>query len=100
VGAFVVEQLSRPEQDSPSVAADPAYGIQAKATWPNESLGARFVQLEKHLCGLDVSMAEIGCRYDELLKAVNFRNWDYAKNQIEKIDSLLRLLIERKILIF
>lgn len=56
----------------------------------------RFTAVERHLRGLDVSMAEIGYRYGELLIAARERNWEYAAYQSEKIDLSLRLAVERR----
>lgn len=52
--------------------------------------------IEKHLRGLDVSMVEIGHRYNELQAAVQHRNWRYVQYQAQKIDLSLRLAIERR----
>jgi hypothetical protein len=64
--------------------------------WLKGTTDERFAQIERHLRGLDSTMAEIGYRYGELLSAAKTRNWDYAQYQTEKIDLSLRLAIERR----
>jgi hypothetical protein len=66
------------------------------AGWLKGSDDEKFTTVERHLRGLDVSMAEIGYRYGELLVAGKERNWDYAKYQTDKIDLSLRLAVERR----
>ncbi|MCI0640845.1 MAG: hypothetical protein L0Y72_25725 [Gemmataceae bacterium] len=66
------------------------------APWLKGSAEEKLAQLERHLRGLDVSMAEIGYRYGELLVAAKTRNWDYAQYQTEKIELSMRLAIERR----
>lgn len=64
--------------------------------WIRGSTDERFAQVEKHLRGLDVAMAEIGYRYSELFFAVTDRNWDYADYQLGKIQLALELAVERR----
>jgi hypothetical protein len=64
--------------------------------WLKGTPDEKLAQVERHLRGLDVSMAEIGYRYGELLAAGRTRNWDYAQYQTEKIDLTLRLAVERR----
>ncbi|MCI0379712.1 MAG: hypothetical protein L0215_19070 [Gemmataceae bacterium] len=64
--------------------------------WLKGTADEKFTQIERHLRGLDVTMAEIGYRYGELLLAGKTRNWEYAQYQTEKIDFALRLAIERR----
>jgi hypothetical protein len=66
------------------------------APWLQGSVEEKLGQIERHLRGLDVAMAEIGYRYGELLLAGKTRNWDYAQYQTEKIDVSLRLAVERR----
>lgn len=66
------------------------------APWLKGSADEKFAQIERHLRGLDVTMAEIGYRYGELLLGGRTRNWEYAQYQTEKIDFALRLAIERR----
>jgi hypothetical protein len=69
----------------------------ARADWLVKQTDATFrSQTEKHFRGLDVSMWEIGYRYEELLHAAKGRNWDYAQYQAEKIDLSLKLAMERR----
>jgi uncharacterized ferritin-like protein (DUF455 family) len=68
----------------------------AMTEWLRGSDEERFKQIEKHLRGLDQTMAEIGYRYGELLVAGKERNWEHAKYQTEKIDLSLRLALERR----
>src|SRR5262245_49478242 len=51
--------------------------------WLKGTTDEKFAQLERHLRGLDVTMAEIGYRYGELLIAGTTRNWEYAQYQTE-----------------
>jgi hypothetical protein len=60
------------------------------------STDEKFAQIERHLRGLDQTMAEIGYRYGELLLAGKTRNWEYVQYQAEKIDLSLRLAVERR----
>jgi hypothetical protein len=64
--------------------------------WIRGSTDERFAQVEKHLRGLDVGMAEIGYRHTELFFAVKDRNWDYADYQLGKIQLALELAVERR----
>jgi hypothetical protein len=68
----------------------------AGPAWIRGGVDERFAQLEKHLRGLDVAMAEIGYRYTELSFAVQDRNWDYADYQLGKIQLALELAVERR----
>jgi len=65
-------------------------------SWIRGGPDERFVQVEKHLRGLDVAMAEIGYRYTELFFAVQDRNWDYADYQLGKIALTTDLAVERR----
>lgn len=65
-------------------------------SWLKGNTDEKLAQIEKHLRGLDVAMAEIGYRYGELHHAVKEKNWDYAKYQTEKIELALRLALERR----
>jgi hypothetical protein len=67
-----------------------------EAGWLLGTPQERFAKVEKHLRGLDGSMAEVGHRYGELLVAASERNWEYAQYQAEKIDLSLRLAVERR----
>lgn len=81
----------------PTAAADKPDPPKAPADgWLKGTVDERFSAVERHLRGLDVSMAEIGHRYGELLIAGKERNWEYATYQTEKIDLSLRLAVERR----
>jgi hypothetical protein len=69
---------------------------QPAVPWLVGTTDEKFAQIERHLRGLDVAMAEIGYRYGELLIAAKGRNWEYALYQAEKIDLSLRLALERR----
>ena len=56
----------------------------------------RFQQVERQLRGFDKTMVEIGYRFTELYFAGQDRNWDYAKYQLEKLETALRLGFERR----
>lgn len=68
----------------------------AAAGWLSGMTEEKFSQIERHLRGLDVTMAEIGYRYGELHWARREKNWDYAKYQAEKISLALQLALERR----
>jgi hypothetical protein len=84
----------------PGARADPAQVKAPPGTpptpWLKGTADEKFAQIERHLRGLDVTMAEIGYRYGELLQAGMSRNWEYAQYQTEKIDLSLRLAVERR----
>jgi hypothetical protein len=52
--------------------------------------------VEEQLRGLDISMVEIGYRFDELYFAGRGRNWDYAKYQADKVRLSLELALKRR----
>lgn len=64
--------------------------------WLSSSQEERRSQLERHLRGLDVAMMEIGHRFEQLCSATQDRNWPLAQYQIEKIDLVLRLALQRR----
>ncbi len=80
---------AQPGQPPPPPGAPPT-------PWLKGSTEEKFAQIERHLRGLDMAMAEIGYRYGELLLAGSTRNWQYAQYQTEKMDLALRLAIERR----
>jgi len=79
--------IAAPEKQSPPAPPE---------SWLKGTPDEKFAQIERHLRGLDVAMAEIGYRYGELLVAGKQRNWEYAQYQTEKIDLSLRLALERR----
>jgi thiosulfate/3-mercaptopyruvate sulfurtransferase len=95
-GLVLIEQPSR----SPATQAEPAQTKPPPGTspipWLKGTTDEKFAQIERHLRGLDVTMAEIGYRYGELLIAGKTWNWEYAQYQAEKIDLSLRLAVERR----
>jgi putative heme-binding domain-containing protein len=78
------------------VAAAPDPPPKPSSSWLTGSGDEKFAAIERHLRGWDVSMAEIGYRYAELVSAGKTRNWEYAQYQAEKIDLSLRLAVERR----
>jgi rhodanese-related sulfurtransferase len=80
----------------PAVAAEAEQAPAPPDPWLEGATEEKFAQIERHLRGLDVAMAEIGYRYGELLHAGQTRNWEYAQYQTEKIDLALRLAVERR----
>lgn len=66
------------------------------SNWLQGSLDDKLGQVERQLRGFDVTMAEVGYRYDELAAAAKSRNWDYAQYQAEKIEHSIRLGLERR----
>jgi hypothetical protein len=80
-----------PAVSKPAVAVAPANAWLLAGTEDE-----RFARVARHLRGLDVAMIEIGYRYGELYWAGMGQNWEYAKYQLEKIDTARRLAIERR----
>ena len=85
--AEVRAQTDKKPTPTPAQTGDP---------WLKRTTDERMAQIEKHLRGLDVAMAEIGYRYGELHHAAKEKNWEYAKYQTEKMDLALRLALERR----
>jgi len=81
--------------DDPSKGATPSSTSTAPA-WLVGDLGRKFVLIEKHLRGLDVTMVEVGQRYVELYWAGKDRNWGYAEYQLGKIELALSNGVERR----
>jgi putative heme-binding domain-containing protein len=92
--ASAEDVVSPPDVEDPATAEDAQPG--PSGSWLKGSTEEKLLQIERHLRGLDLSMAEITYRYDELLAAGRARNWNRAKYQTEKIDLSLRLAIERR----
>lgn len=64
--------------------------------WIQEKDPEKFKLIENQFRGFDVSMVEIGYRYQELYWAGKENNWEYAKYQTEKIElSIKNALIRR-----
>jgi putative heme-binding domain-containing protein len=68
----------------------------AKLSWLKVGDGEHLAQLERQMRGFDITMMEVGYRYDELVEAVKSRNYEYAKYQTEKISHVINLGIERR----
>ncbi|HMO12706.1 MAG TPA: c-type cytochrome [Pirellulaceae bacterium] len=84
-------------QQSSSASAQPATPAEAPAaTWLKGTPDDKLVQVERQLRGFDVTMVEVGYRYDELVDAAKSRNWEYAQYQTEKIEHTIRLGLERR----
>ena len=66
------------------------------AAWLVGSVDERFALVGKHLRGFDVAMAEVGYRYGELCWASKDRNWDYARYQLSKLETVVRQAVERR----
>ena len=71
VGAVSALALSQLAGESRQTAPpQPTTGPEASSTdWLTGSPDEKFAQIERHLRGLDMSMTEIGYRYDELMQA-------------------------------
>ena len=75
----------RPPQDRPS-----------RESWMPDAADEKFRAIERQLRGLDVTMEEVGYRFTELYWAGKDRNWPYAKYQLEKIETAIKLGLERR----
>ncbi|WMJ73712.1 hypothetical protein RCC89_11130 [Cytophagaceae bacterium ABcell3] len=64
--------------------------------WLSGTEEEKFVQIENHLRGFDVAMAETGYRYTELYWAGKDLNWEYADYQAGKIERTIELAMERR----
>jgi hypothetical protein len=58
--------------------------------WLKGSANEKFVTVARQLRGFDVTMVEVGYRYQELYWAGIDENWDYARYQIEKMETTLK----------
>ena len=54
-------------------------------SWLQGTTDERFEIVTRHLRGLDMAMVEIGYLYQELSRAGESENWDYAAYQVNKI---------------
>lgn len=67
-----------------------------ESIWIQENDPEKFKLIEKQFRGFDVSMMEVGYRYQELYWAGKEKNWSYAKYQVDKIElSIKNALIRR-----
>lgn len=64
--------------------------------WLRGSPDEKFAAVERHLRGLDQTMAEVGYRFTELYWAGRDRNWMYARYQLDKIETTINLGLERR----
>ncbi len=64
--------------------------------WLTGETEKRFEMIERQLRGLDVAMVEVGYRFGELYFAGKDRNWPHARYQIEKMESVIELALERR----
>jgi hypothetical protein len=64
--------------------------------WLSGSPDEKFGAVERHLRGLDQTMAEVGYRFTELYWAGQDRNWEYARYQLDKIETTIGLGLERR----
>lgn len=87
---LIPDARAEPGQPPPPLPGTPP------SPWLKGTAEEKLAQIERHLRGLDVAMAEIGSRYGELLTAAKTRNWEYAQYQTEKIDLALQLAVERR----
>ncbi len=95
VSGMILSQWSA-HQPSTATAQDKA-GVQSPAAdWLKGTTAEMLAQVERQLRGLDITMAEVGYRYDELVEAAQSRNWEYAKYQTEKIALTINLGLERR----
>jgi len=67
-----------------------------KLTWLSSDNDSAFVQIEKHFRGFDMTMKEVGYRYNELYFAGIDENWDYAQYHLEKIKFAIDNGLERR----
>jgi hypothetical protein len=95
-GALVGWATARATGSSAAPASQMSPPADKAPAWIRGSSDERFAQVERHLRGLDVAMAEVGYRYTELFFAVTDRNWDYAEYQLDKIELALKLAVERR----
>jgi hypothetical protein len=68
----------------------------SRSSWLQGTMDERFHQVEQQLRGFDRTMVEVGYRFTELYFAGQDRNWDYAKYQLEKLETALHLGFERR----
>ncbi|MBI2498401.1 MAG: hypothetical protein HYV75_10980 [Opitutae bacterium] len=64
--------------------------------WLQGDATAKFEVVARHLRGNDAVMWEVAHRHDELLAAIEDRNWPYAEYQLEKIGLVMQLGAERR----
>ena len=77
----------------PDPAPDPT---STSNSWLQGTTDERFETVTRHLRGLDMAMVEIGYRYQELYRAGQSENWDYATYQANKIRQSLQNALQRR----
>jgi putative heme-binding domain-containing protein len=95
LSGFVLNQWST-ERTSTASAQPTAPAEAPSSMWLSGTADEKLVQIERQLRGFDVTMAEVGYRYDELVAAARSRNWDYAQYQTEKIGHTIGLGLQRR----
>jgi hypothetical protein len=85
------------QEDSVDTASRSTIGEHSlQGSWLQGTTDERFQQIERQLRGFDKTMVEVGYRFTELYFAGQDQNWDYAQYQIEKLETALRLGLERR----
>lgn len=64
--------------------------------WLQGDATAKFDTVARHLRGNDVVMVEVAHRHQELLVAIEGRNWPYAEYQLGKIELAMQHGAERR----
>jgi len=100
VGLICGSLLTAGWQALPRVAAEtdgPPPALQgADLNWLPKELDAAVERIEAQLRGMDVTMWEVGYRFDELYHAGQARNWPLAEYHLEKIEHTLNFGLERR----
>ena len=82
---------------SSSPSAAPSVPVPDEAKWLVQgSSDERFVKIASQLRGFDVAMVETGYRYGELYWAGRDENYDYARYQLQKIETTIARGVERR----
>ena len=69
---------------------------QREHTWIEASGRSQSEELARQLRGLDVAMVEMDRRYGEVYFAAHDANWPYARYQVEKMQLVMELALERR----
>lgn len=82
---------------SPPPSAAPSVPVPDEAKWLVQgSSDERFVKIASQLRGFDMAMVETGYRYGELYWAGRDENYDYARYQLQKIETAIARGVERR----
>lgn len=65
-------------------------------TWLNLPDNGKFLVIEKQFRGFDVTMVEVGYRYNELYWAGEDQNWELAEYHLDKIGHTMKLGLDRR----